>query len=260
MKTLNNIIEHKKEEINKKKLNLSDSEIKEQIISNKKSREFYKALRNNNKPIGVIAEIKKASPSKGIIRKNFDLNKIAQNYERSGANCLSVLTDKLFFHGDDDYIKMVKKVVKIPVLRKDFIIDSWQIKESKLLNADCILLILSCLSFNQAKEYEHEAFELGMDVLIETHSHKEIEMANQLKSKIIGVNNRNLKTMEVNIQNSIDLFKYIEKSKLPISESGISDRKDILKLNKKGYKNFLIGEAFMKQKNIDNFYKKIISN
>ena len=260
MKTLKNIIEHKKIEIKNEKLKMSLSEINNLILQQEKPRDFLNALTNSKNKYGVIAEIKKASPSKGIIRKDFDPIVIAETYKKSGANCLSVLTDKFFFKGNNSYIANIKQKVDLPVLRKDFIIDSWQIKQSRLIKADCILLILSCLSFNQAKEYEQEATELGMDVIIETHSEEEIEIANQLKSKMIGINNRNLKTMEVNLKTSINLIKYLDNSKLPISESGISSQNDIKTLNHSGFNNFLIGEAFMKQKNINQFFNKMIYN
>ncbi len=258
MNTLENIIEHKKTEIQNEKLKISISEMNNLILEQDKPRDFLNNLIKSENKFGVIAEIKKASPSKGIIRKDFDPIVIAETYKKCGANCLSVLTDEYFFKGKNSYILNIKKKVDLPVLRKDFIIDSWQIKQSRLINADCILLILSCLSVNQAKEYEQEAIDLGMDVIIETHSEKEIEIANQLKSKMVGINNRNLKTMEVSLKTSKNLISYLDKSKLAISESGISSQNDIKNLNESGFKNFLIGEAFMKQKNINQFFNKII--
>ena len=260
MKTLQDIIEYKKNEILDEKVSLTITEMHERMSKNNPPRGFLNALISNKSKFGIISEVKKASPSKGIIRQDFDHIKIAESYEKSGATCLSVLTDSNFFQGKNSYIKDIKMSVNLPVLRKDFIIDSWQIKQSRMIDADCILLILSCLSFNQAKEYEYEAIELGMDVIIETHTEKEIELANQLKSKMVGINNRNLKTMDVNIQNSIDLIKYLDVSKLAISESGISSKDDITFLSKNGFKNFLIGEAFMKQKNIDHSFKNILFN
>ena len=260
MKTLQDIIEYKKKEILGEKSLFTLSEINELILKNNPPRGFLNSLITNKNKFGIISEVKKASPSKGIIRKDFDHIKIAQSYEKSGATCLSVLTDSNFFQGKKSYIKDIKMKVDLPILRKDFIIDSWQIKQSRMIDADCILLILSCLSFNQAKEYEDEAIDLGMDVIIETHTEKEIELANQLKSKMVGINNRNLKTMDVNILNSIDLIKYLDHSKLAISESGISSQDDITFLHENGFKHFLIGEAFMRQKDINHIFKKIIIN
>ena len=260
MKTLNDIILYKKEEIKQEKLIIEENKIDEIIKIKEKPRGFSYTLIENNKNFGIIAEIKKASPSKGIIRKSFDPVQIAEEYKESGATCLSILTDKHFFQGDNEFIEMIKKKVDLPVLRKDFIIDRWQIKQSRYLNADCILLILSCLNLNQAKEFEHEAMELGMDVLIEAHSIKEIEISNQFKSNLIGINNRNLRTMVVNINNSINLIKYLDKEKIAISESGINEKNDLIKLNRCGFKNFLIGEMFMKQNNIKKVFTDIFND
>ncbi len=254
MITLNEIIKYKKEEISNRKL---ITPLREFNKSSKKSRPFLKTIQNSKSGINIIAEIKKASPSKGVIRENFNPVYIAKIYEESGAKCLSILTDEKFFQGKDEYIDLVKKEVALPILRKDFIINDWQIEESKYIGADCILLILSCLSANQAKEYEEHALSLGMDVLVETHNLKELELANQLNSKLIGINNRNLKTMSVDIQTSIDLIKKLNDNKIPISESGISKSEDIILLKKHGFKTFLIGEAFMKENDIKQIFYKI---
>ncbi len=258
MRTLKEIIEYKKDEIYKEKKLHTKLQLKELISKLDKPRKFLNKLSNNNQSIGLITEIKKASPSKGLIRLDFDPIKIAIEYKNNGASCLSILTDKFFFQGDNKYIQYVKDIVDLPILRKDFIIDNWQISQSRALNADCILLILSCLSFEQASEFEEEAMSLGMDVLIETHTPEEIEIANKLKSPLVGINNRNLKTMKVDILNSVNLIKYLDKNKIPISESGISKKEDILLLKSKGFNNFLIGEAFMKDKNITKKFKEIL--
>ncbi len=257
MKTLSDIIEYKKEEVILKKKHLSLSQIKEESSYCIPARSFLKQIETNQSEISIISEIKKASPSKGVIRSDFNPVEIAQVYEKNGATCLSILTDKRFFQGDDKFIKAVKSKVSLPILRKDFIIDEWQIEESKYLGADCILLILSCLSIDQAQEYEEYAFSLGMNVIIEVHDLKELELANKLKTKLIGINNRNLKTMDVNISTSINLINHVEKSKIPISESGISSSKDLESLIQAGYKTFLIGEAFMKENNIAKMFKKL---
>jgi len=222
-------------------------------------RGFVKSIENKlaaNVP-AVISEIKKASPSKGVICENFEPARIAKSYEQAGAACLSVLTDIDFFQGSDEYLIEARESVAIPVIRKDFIIDEWQIEESRYLGADCILLILSCLSFDQAKEYEEYAFSLGMNVIVEVHDLQELELANKLKARLIGINNRNLKTMDVNISTSINLINYIEKSKIPISESGISNSKDLENLVQSGFNTFLIGEAFMKENNIAKMFKNL---
>ena len=263
MQTLKDIINYKKNEVDHEKKHMPSIQI-DNLISSKdtkfKPRGFLNALVSNKNNFGIISELKKASPSKGLIREDFNPLLIAEQYKKSGATCLSVLTDKNFFQGKNSYIFDIKKQVDLPVLRKDFIIDPWQIKQSFLLEADCILLILSCLSLTQAKEFEIEAMELGMDVLIETHTESEIEQANQLKSKMIGINNRNLHDMKVDLNTSINLIKYLDKSKIAISESGISCKSDIENLNTYGFRNFLIGEAFMKEKNINKIFNKIIFN
>ena len=261
MYTLQNIIDYKKNEVSKEKLKLSTFEINNMIMDKRNKyvpRGFLNALLCNKSKFGIISELKKASPSKGLIRKDFNPIEIAKEYKKCGATCLSVLTDLKFFQGKNTYINDVKKVTNLPVLRKDFIIDSWQIKQSYLLKADCILLILSCLSFNQAREFESEAMDLGLDVLIETHTIEEIELANHFKSKMIGINNRNLKNMKVDIKTSLNLIKYLDDHKIAISESGINNKKDIDFLHAHGFKNFLIGEAFMKEKNIYNFFNSIV--
>ena len=257
MFTLKDIINYKKEEIAKKKSQISIELIKEKNITNTNIRPFLKTIQNSKSNINIISEIKKASPSKGIIRQNFDPIEIAKIYEKNSAKCLSVLTDNYFFQGDDKFIHLIKKDVSIPILRKDFIIDEWQIEESKYIGADCILLILSCLSINQAKEFEEYATSLGLDIIVETHDIKEIELANQLNSKLIGINNRNLKTMDVDIKNSINLIKYLDPNKIPISESGISNAEDINLLKKNGFNTFLIGEAFMRENNIKKIFKRM---
>ena len=259
MRTLKDIIEYKKDEVHREKKLYSKSQLHELISTIDDPRKFSKNLSSNNQNIGLIAEIKKASPSKGVIRINFDPIEIAIEYKNNGATCLSILTDKYFFQGDNKYIQFVKDVVDLPILRKDFIVDSWQISQSRALNADCILLILSCLTYKQASEFEEEAMSLGMDVLLETHTPEEIEMANMLKSALVGINNRNLKTMKVDTMNSVNLIKYLDKNKIPISESGISKKEDITLLKSKGFNNFLIGEAFMRDKDISKKIKEILN-
>tara|TARA_E500000178_G_scaffold356142_1_gene431944 strand:- start:3905 stop:4684 length:780 start_codon:yes stop_codon:yes gene_type:complete len=257
MKTLADIIKFKKEEIILKKSALSLETMKQKFDCDFSIRPFVKKIEENKSAISIISEIKKASPSKGIIRSDFNPIEIGKIYEKNGATCLSILTDKKFFQGDDNFIKAVKREVSLPILRKDFIIDEWQIEESRYIGADCILLILSCLSFNQAKEYEDYAHKLGMSVIVEVHDLNELELANKLNSKLIGINNRNLKTMEVDINTSIKLIKNLDNGKIPISESGISSSKDLNKLRDAGFNTFLIGEAFMKENNITKMFESL---
>ena len=194
----------------------------------------------------MIAEIKKASPSKGIIRQNFDPILIAKSYEKGGAACLSVLTDRDYFQGHPDFIKQVKSSTKLPVLRKDFIVDPYQIYESRALGADCILLIVAALGLEEMKELEIIANDLGMAVLVESHNQLELDAALELNTPLIGINNRDLKTFEVSLKTSIDLVKSI-KDRIPITESGIFNHEDIKLMNENHINTFLVGEAFMRQ-------------
>ena len=222
---LDKILETKKIEISASKVTLSKSALDDQIAQISDERDFVKAIQIKqevNLP-SVIAEIKKASPSKGIIRADFDPKEIAKSYEEGGATCLSVLTDVEYFQGSPHFIQDVKKVCTLPVLRKDFIIDPYQIYESKALGADCILLIVAALDLSQLKEFESIAHSLGMSVLVESHDERELELALQLSTPLIGINNRNLKTFEVTLQTTIDLVSQIPADKILITESGIFD-------------------------------------
>lgn len=202
---------------------------------------------------GIIAEIKKASPSKGIISQNFEPAVIATQYEQAGAACLSVLTDEIYFQGHNEYLKQAKAACQLPVLRKDFMIDSFQIYESYLLGADCILLIVACLEDKQLHELHEVACELGMDVLIEVHTLQELERALKLAESshnIYGINNRDLNTFDTNLDTSIKLKKYIDQQstcpKLLVTESGIHSTLDMQLMLDNHISSFLIGEQFMK--------------
>jgi indole-3-glycerol phosphate synthase len=207
----------------------------------------------------VIAEIKKASPSKGIIRQNFDPVLIAQSYEKGGAACLSVLTDRDYFQGHPDFIKQVKSSSTLPVLRKDFIIDPYQIFESRVLGADCILLIVAALDLVKMKELESIANDLGMAVLVESHNQLELDAALELNTPLMGINNRDLKTFEVSLKTSIDLVKTI-KDRIPITESGIFNHEDIKLMNDSHINTFLVGEAFMRQDEPGEALKELFYN
>ena len=215
---------------------------------NKRVHDFKKAFDKNIKKgkIPVISEIKKKSPSQGKISKNYNPIKIAKNYQKNGATCLSILTDKKYFDGSLDDLKSVRKITKLPILRKDFIIDNYQIIESKYFGVDCILLIMAALERNQAKELESTAREYGLNVLLEVHNEKELGQALELKSSFIGINNRNLKTLKVNIDKTKKLIKKIPKNKYVISESGIKSIDDMIDLWSYGIKGFLIGETLLK--------------
>ena len=246
---LQEIINYKKEEFTLRRNQTNNFDLQSKIDKQPKPRKFIENLNNPNK-FNLIAEIKKASPSKGLIRKDFDPLKLAKCYQDGGASCLSVLTDEKYFQGDNKYIDIIKKEIDLPILRKDFIVDPWQIKESRSLGADCILLIMAALKLEDALLLEKEAIDLGMDVLVEAHTHGEIKMANKLKSKLVGVNNRNLKTMEVDINNTIKLKKFINPGKIIVAESGLKTHTDLQFFRENGIINFLIGESLMKEKNL----------
>ena len=257
---LDKILKTKKIEISASKVTLSKSALDDQIAQISDERDFVKAIQIKKEVnlSSVIAEIKKASPSKGIIRADFDPKEIAKSYEEGGATCLSVLTDVEYFQGSPDFIRDVKKVCKLPVLRKDFIIDPYQIYESKALGADCILLIVAALDLSQLKEFESIAHSLGMSVLVESHDEKELELALRLSTPLVGINNRNLKTFDVTLQTTIDLVTQIPAGKIPITESGIFDRKDVRLMNEHGIFTFLVGEAFMRDENPGQSLKALL--
>ena len=256
---LQEIINYKKEEYLFEKSKTNKFELNSRIDLQKKPRKFINTLiKNNQKQYGLIAEIKKASPSKGLIRNDFDPVYLAERYQEGKASCLSVLTDVKYFQGNNSFIGLIKEKVDLPILRKDFIIDPWQVRESRALGADCVLLIMAALTLDEALILEKEAHDLEMDVLVETHTHEEIIMANKLKTKLIGINNRNLKTMEVNIENSLKLSKYINPEKIIVAESGLKNHKDLALLNKNGIKNFLIGESLMREKDLTTATKRIL--
>lgn len=212
------------------------------------TRDFAGALRAKlgaGRP-AVIAEIKKASPSKGVIREDFIPADIAQSYAEHGAACLSVLTDRQFFQGEPDFLKQARASCQLPVLRKDFMVDLYQIYESRAMGADAILLIAACLSDAQMQEFERAAMALEMAVLVEVHDALELERALKLKTPLIGINNRNLKSFEVSLETTLSLRKQVPADRLLITESGIHTRDDVLRMGAAGVGAFLVGEAFMR--------------
>jgi len=207
-------------------------------------RDFVAALRHQRP--AVIAEIKKASPSRGVLRASFDPAAIARSYEKCGAACMSVLTDKEFFQGDAEHLKAARAACGLPALRKDFVIDPWQVEESRALGADCILLIAACLSRSQMLELESAARELGMAVLVEVHDAAELERASALDTPLIGINNRNLKTFETHLETTIDLLPRVPEGRIVVTESGILTPEDVARMRGHGVETFLVGEAFMR--------------
>ena len=212
------------------------------------TRDFVGAMRSKISAgfPAVIAEIKKASPSKGVLREEFEPADIAQSYAEHGAACLSVLTDKQFFQGSIDFLKQARASVGLPVLRKDFMIDAWQIYESRVMGADCILLIASCLDDAQMKDMEQLAHSLDMAVLVEVHDEAELERALKLKTPLIGINNRNLSTFEVSLETTLTLQAKVPAERILVTESGITTKADVERMRAAGVQSFLVGEAFMR--------------
>jgi len=235
---LDRILEVKRREIAEAKARLPDPRGEGSV------RDFVAALRK--KRPAVIAEIKKASPSRGVLRAEFDPAAIAKSYEKAGAACMSVLTDKEFFQGSAEHLKAARAACGLPALRKDFVIDPWQVHESRMLGADCILLIAACLSRAEMLELERVAHALGMAVLVEVHDGEELEKAAVLKTPLLGINNRNLKTFETRLETTIGLLPRVPKGKVVVTESGILAPADVEKMRGHGVETFLVGEAFMR--------------
>ncbi len=258
---LKEICQFKQSELLTLKQQSSESQLREKIKNIPPARGFFKALENAwaEGRYGLIAEIKKASPSRGLIRSDFDVASLAQAYERGGATCLSVLTETKWFQGAPAYIQQAHNACKLPILRKDFMIDPWQVLEAKTLYADCILIIMAALSNTQVVEIEAAAMEVGLDVLVETHNHEEIERAlKYTQTPLIGINNRNLKTLEVNLNVTEELAQYIPEDRLLVSESGIYTAQDLAQLAKIGASSYLIGESLMKQDDVEQATKDLL--
>jgi indole-3-glycerol phosphate synthase len=245
---LNKIVAVKREEVaaalKRKPLDAMRADAESRVLT----RDFAGALRAKiaaGRP-AVIAEIKKASPSKGVLRADFIPADIAQSYAEHGAACLSVLTDKQFFQGSIDYLKQARASCSLPVLRKDFIVDPYQVYESRVMGADCILLIAACLDDVQMKALEALAFSLDMAVLVEVHDRTELDRALKLKTPLLGINNRNLQTFEVSLDTTLGLLGAVPADRLLVTESGISTLADVLRLRDAKVNAFLVGEAFMR--------------
>ena len=208
------------------------------------TRDFVAAVRS--KRPAVIAEVKRASPSKGVLRVDFDPASIAQSYERGGAACLSVLTDAQFFQGAAAHLVAARAACTMPVLRKDFLIDPYQVYEARAMGADCILLIAACLAPSQMAELEACAFEQGLAVLVEVHDARELDLALALKTPLLGINNRNLRTFETRLETTLELLPRIPAQRIVVTESGIARREDVQRLRSAGVEAFLVGEAFMR--------------
>jgi len=245
---LKKILARKREEIAERSATVSIDALKRQIETASPVRDFAGAMRAklDAGQSAVIAEIKKASPSKGVLREDFRPAEIAASYEKGGAACLSVLTDRDFFQGSEAYLQQARAACNLPVIRKDFIIDEYQVYEARAISADCILLIVAALDDAQLIALAKLAEQLGMAVLVEVHDAEELERAKVLKTPLFGVNNRNLKTFEVSLQNTIDLLAAMPDGCIVITESGIHAREDVLLMRSKRVNSFLVGEAFMR--------------
>ncbi len=246
---LNKILATKREEIAKASAIKSLKEIHEEALAQPEPRDFVGNLAKKdaaNLP-AVIAEIKKASPSKGVIREDFNPAEIAKSYEQAGAACLSVLTDEQYFQGSAAYLKQARDACSLPVLRKDFMIDPYQVVEARAMGADCILLIAAALELKQMQLLEDVSHELGMAVLVEVHNQKELDLALELGTPLVGINNRNLRTFDVTLQTTLDLLKNLPDDRFVITESGIFTPEDVALMRDNNVNGFLVGEAFMRQ-------------
>ncbi len=253
---LEEIVEKKREEVETLKTLRPPEELKREAEKrSSRVRDFTTPLKEEG--VNIIAEIKKASPSRGIIRQDFDPVKIARIYERAGAKALSVLTEKNYFLGTPEYIGAVKEAVGLPVLRKDFIIDEYQLYESRLLGADCVLLIVRILSPEKLRGFVRLARELGMETLVEVHTRGELETALSTDTTIIGINNRDLETFRTDTAVTIELVKHIPDGIVVVSESGIQNKEDIRRLRACGVDAFLVGEAFMREKDIERKFREL---
>ncbi len=245
---LKKILVKKSEEISRRQLRMSISNLQEIATDTERPRGFQRALQGRvlQKKPAIIAEIKKASPSKGVIRADFNPVDIGRDYALHGATCLSVLTDKEFFQGAEVYLQMVREACPLPVLRKDFMIDPYQIYEARALGADCILLIVAALADSQMQELSEVAKEQGMDVLVEAHDRQELERALHIDTPLIGINNRDLRSFETSLQTTLELKGMLPEERIIITESGIHTKQDVQLMLENAVYTFLIGEAFMK--------------
>lgn len=245
---LRKILARKQEEVDERQAQQSIEDLKAIIAELPAPRGFVASIEKKiaDGQAAVIAEIKKASPSKGVIREDFYPAEIAISYEKGGAACLSVLTDKDYFQGCEDYLKEARTASKLPVIRKDFIIDEYQVYEARAIGADCILLIVAALKPERLQALNELALELGLDVLVEVHDAEELEEALKLPNKLIGINNRNLHTFETSLDNTFSLLNKIGSDRIVITESGIHTIDDVLAMRGHDVNGFLVGEAFMR--------------
>lgn len=245
------ILNRKREEIAERSASVSIDDLKQQCAKADGVRGFIRSIENKikNNQSAVISEIKKASPSKGILREDFDPAEIARSYAEHGAACLSILTDKDYFQGHEEYLKQARAACEIPVIRKDFIIDAYQVYEARSIDADCILLIVAALDDETLHTLFNLARELGMDVLMEVHDEQEMVRALETKARLIGVNNRNLRTFDTDLNTTLRMLKMVSGNHILVTESGIHTPDDVQLMRDNGVNSFLVGEAFMRAEN-----------
>ena len=246
---LRRIVARKWEEIAASRAQVSEAELKARAHDMAPARGFVEAVKTKlgQQLPAVIAEIKKASPSKGVIREDFDPAAIAEAYEAAGAACLSVLTDRDFFQGHEQYLKAARERVSLPVIRKDFMVAPYHIYESRVMDADCILLIAACLTKDQLQELAGIAEEVGLDVLVEVHNRQELDLAQTLTTPLLGINNRDLHSFDVSLDTTYQLLAHIPESRIVVTESGIHQRADVQAMRNHAVHAFLVGEAFMRE-------------
>lgn len=254
---LDDIVAYKKEELAETKRGISLTDQKRRAADAGPPRGFGAAL-DAAGGIKLIAEVKKASPSKGVIRQDFDPVRIAGTYEESGAACLSVLTERKFFQGSLGYLDEIRRSVSLPLLRKDFIIDEYQIFEARAAGADAVLLIAACLDRRQLEDYLSLAEGLGLDVLVESHTGKELDRTLLAGARIVGINNRDLTSFAVSLQTTFDLLREIPGDRVVVSESGITTREDVVKLEQAGVDAVLVGESLMREKDVGKKVKELL--
>ncbi|MGW8136464.1 indole-3-glycerol phosphate synthase TrpC [Sphingomonas zeae] len=257
MTMLDRILETKRADVAARKATMSHADLDARIATKSAPRGFRAAL-DAKTGHALIAEVKKASPSKGLIRADFDPPAHARAYEAGGAACLSVLTDERWFQGADIFLEQAREAVSIPVLRKDFMVDPWQVHESRALGADAILIIVAALDDTQMQEIEAAAVECGMDALIEVHDAAEMERAARLKSRLIGVNNRDLRDFTVDFQRTYELVAHAPAGCTFVAESGLTSREDLDAMAEHGIHCFLVGEALMRQQDVEAATRALI--
>jgi indole-3-glycerol phosphate synthase len=258
MNRLDEILKHKRDEVERKKQALDPDKLRERITPRIDPRSFIKSLRRDS-GVSLIAEIKRASPSAGLIREDFNVTALARGYERGGARALSILTDERFFQGQLKFVLQARSATSLPCLRKDFIVDEYQIWEARLAEADAALLIVAALKKDEVSRFRRTAQEAGLDVLVEVHDEKELEVALESGATIIGINNRNLQTFQVDLKTTEQLAPRISRDRTIVSESGIAKPDDVRRVRDAGVHAILVGESLMRQADVEAAVRKLLA-